>query len=74
MSAPRIVAEWASKGGRYVATLYADGARGFHYSGDSCGGWLAAKDEASALVEMETKVKAGYFQPDANVTPMRRTR
>lgn len=46
----------------------------FYYSSPSCGGTLAAKTLPDALAEMNRRIQpgAGYFQPDANKTAMRR--
>ena len=67
----RELARWESRGGAYVVTLHVD-PLGYTYRGVGCGGSLAARDEAEAMAEMERLLAQGYFQPDANKTPMRR--
>jgi hypothetical protein len=70
---PSPVARWESKSGKWWADLYAFDNGGYFYRGVGCGGNMsgtATLDEAIAA--MEQKCVRGYFQPDANTTPMRR--
>jgi hypothetical protein len=75
------IARWESRGGKYWIDLYynpsfklADGTTVIdaHYHGDGCGGSVTATSEASAITAIQTRVDAGYFQADANKTPMHR--
>jgi hypothetical protein len=76
------IARWESRGGKYWVDLYynpafklADGSTivDAHYRGDGCGGSIQAQSEAEAIASMQKRVDAGYFQADANKTPMKRT-
>ena len=66
-----LLARWVSRGGRYKAELFRESG-GYRYSGDGCGGWLVAMSDDDAITETQRRVDSGYFQPDANKTPMRR--
>jgi hypothetical protein len=47
---------------------------GYSYKDSSGGGGtLASSTEPEALGEMQSRVNAGLFQPDANKTPMKQT-
>jgi hypothetical protein len=72
--APIVVARWESRSGKHWVDLYAYPDSGHGYKAPGCGGFLGVMDEAAALAIMEQKVADGYFQPDANVTPMRRVK
>lgn len=67
-----LVAKWESRSGKHTAELHRTDS-GFKYAGDGCGGYLVETTEPEAIAAMERRVASGYFQPDANVTPMRRT-
>lgn len=77
------IARWESRGGKYWADLYFDPCFTFndgttavdaHYRGDGCGGGVdGVQTEAEAIAAMQTRyVDRGYFQADANKTPMHR--
>ncbi len=75
------IARWESRGGKYWVDLYFNPefklASGqiivdAHYSGTGCGGGVPAQSESEAITHMQGKVDSGYFQADANKTPMRR--
>lgn len=78
-----IIARWESRSGKHWVNLYfnpafklADGhiVADAHYEGIGCGGSIAASTESEAIAAMETRVASGYFQPDANKTPMKRVK
>lgn len=78
----KLIARWESRSGKYWVNLYfnpefklADGRiiPNAHYKGVDCGGGLAAATPEDAIAQMQTRVASGYFQPDANKTPMKRT-
>ena len=71
----------SSRGGKYWVDLYFNPA--FHhangtdmvdarYRGDNCIGPEDGQTESEAIVAMQTRVDRGYFQADANKTPMHR--
>lgn len=69
------IARWESRGGRYVVELHKAEGSGFYYCGDGCGGYFGndlTEAEAIALTEQRCQPGAGYFQPDANKTALRR--
>ena len=77
----RKIARWESRGGKYWVELFYNPAFKLangnfmidaHYRGNSCGGGVVAISEDSAIAEMQKKIDMGYFQADANKTPMRR--
>ena len=78
---PKLIARWESRGGKYWVDLYFNPA--FHlangtdmvdarYRGDNCSGPVDGQTESEAIVAMQTRVDRGYFQADANKTPMHR--
>lgn len=70
MSAPRVVARWESKSGKWHVTLYQD-AYGYTYKAVNAGGNLGAlPSDADAIAAIEPRVND--FQPDANKGAMRR--
>ena len=82
-SEPKLIARWESRGGKYWVNLYfnpcfhlANGTDivDAHYRGDGCGGGVdGVQTEAEAIAAMQTRhVDRGYFQADANKTPMHR--
>ena len=77
------IARWESRGDKYWVDLYFDPCFTFndgstavdaHYRGDGCGGGVdGVSTEAEAIAAMQTRyVDHGYFQADANKTPMHR--
>jgi hypothetical protein len=75
------IARWESRGGKYWVDLYynpsfklANGNTVIdaHYKGDGCGGSVDAYSEESAIAAIQRRVDLGYFQADANKTPMHR--
>ena len=78
---PELIARWESRGGKYWIDLYfnpcfhlANGTDvvDAHYRGDGCGGPVTCTDELTAILAMQAQIDRGYFQADANKTPMRR--
>jgi hypothetical protein len=80
----KLLGRWESRGGKYWVELHSGyfspianpetliySAR---YSGADCGGSLSAGSDHEAMIEIERRIAAGYFQADANKTPMRRVR
>lgn len=77
------IARWESKGGKYWVDLYYNPAFELsdgrvvidaHYQGHGCGGSVPdATSEQDAIDRMQQRVDRGYFQADANKTPMKRT-
>lgn len=61
------VERYESKGGKYWVELTQDDTGWYSYQGDSSGGSLG-RDRTS----FDRMVAGGYFQPDANTTPMRK--
>lgn len=67
-----MIAKWESKSGKHYVNLIKYG-EGYGYTSSDGGGYfgnLSCNEEAIAL--MQAKVDNGYFQPDANKTPMHR--
>ena len=73
MTAREPIARWESRGGVYFATLYRETDGAYTYRGVDCGGCLGVMAKELAVSEMERRVMEGYFQPDVNKTPMKRT-
>jgi hypothetical protein len=80
---PKRIARWESKGGKYWVDLYfnpcfhlANGTDVIdaHYRGDNCSGPVTCIDELTAIIAMQARVDRGYFQADANKTPMHRVK
>jgi hypothetical protein len=80
-SEPQRIARWESKGGKYWVDLYfnpcfhlANGTDvvDAHYRGDGCGGGVDGQTIEEAIASMQSRVDRGYFQADANKTPMHR--
>jgi hypothetical protein len=80
---PKRIARWESRGGKYWVDLFFNPAFHLcngtdvvdaHYRGDNCGGGVdGVSTEAEAIAAIQTRyVDRGYFQADANKTPMRR--
>ena len=80
---PKRIARWESRGGKYWVDLYfnpcfyfCDGTTAVdaHYRSDnSSGGVDNVSTEAEAIAAMQIRyVDRGYFQADANKTPMHR--
>jgi len=68
----KIIAKWESKSHKWFAVLYEHTNGAYSYSGASCGGSLGIIPRQQAIDLMQSRVDQGYFQPDANKTPMRR--
>lgn len=65
------LARWESRSKKHwVELIQTD--HGFKYSAPDCGGYLEAQTRLRAVKELQAKVDTGYFQPDANKTPLRR--
>ena len=78
---PKLIARWESKGGKYWVDLYFNPAFRLdngetivdaHYRGQGRNGGVDGQTEAEAIENMQTRVDRGYFQADANKTPMHR--
>lgn len=69
-----LLARWSSRSGKHWVELYETSDGAFTYTAPDCGGTLGgpALGKATALHTMQAKVDSGYFQTDANKTPMRR--
>jgi hypothetical protein len=73
------IARWESKSGKHWVDLYTDGV-GAWYKASDCGGSLGKirmdttleAAQAELVSTFQKRVDSGYFQPDANITPMRR--
>jgi hypothetical protein len=67
-----IVARWESKSGKHWVELTRS-EYGVSYSAPQAGGTFANPcTDAEAIADMAQRVALGYFQPDANKTPMKR--
>lgn len=81
-SEPKLIARWESRGGKYWIDLYfnpcfhfCDGTSAVdaHYRGRGCGGGVdGVTTENEAIAAMQAQIDRGYFQADANKTPMHR--
>ena len=80
-SEPKLIARWESRGGKYWVNLYFNPAFHLangtdmvdaHYCDDRSGGPVDGQTESEAIAAMQTCVDRGYFQADANKTPMHR--
>jgi hypothetical protein len=78
-----LIARWESRSGKHWVDLYfnpafklADGriVTDAHYRGVNCMGSVKGSTPDEAILEMENRVRVGYFQPDANKTPMKRVK
>jgi hypothetical protein len=78
---PKRIARWESRGGKYWIDLFFNPcfhlANGqdvvdAHYRGQGCGGGVQAQTENEAIAAMQARIDCGYFQADANKTPMHR--
>jgi hypothetical protein len=79
---PKHIARWESRGGKYWVDLFFNPAFHLcngadvvdaHYRGDGCGGGVdGVKTESEAIAAMQARIDRGYFQADANKTPMHR--
>jgi hypothetical protein len=67
-----ILAKWESKSGKHWVILNRE-EWGVSYSAPQAGGTFANPiTDEEAIAEMAKRVALGYFQPDANTTPMKR--
>lgn len=80
-SEPKLIARWESKGGKYWVDLFfnpcfhlANGTDmvDAHYQGQGCGGSVDGQTIEETIASMQARVDRGYFQADANKTPMHR--
>ena len=80
-SEPKHIARWESRGGKYWVDLFFNPCFHLcngtdvvdaHYRGDNCSGPVAAQTESEAITAMQARIDRGYFQADANKTPMHR--
>jgi hypothetical protein len=67
----QVIARWESKSRKWWAELTVD-AWGYSYRGVDCGGSLGDLTGLQAIEQMQSRVDNGYFQPDANTSPMLR--
>ena len=67
-----MTARWESRSGKHWVELVAYESGGYGYRSPGMGGCIGNVTEAEAIASIQSKVDAGYFQPDANVTPMHR--
>lgn len=72
------IARWESRGGKYWVDLYFDPCFTLengqtvvdvHYRGDGYGGGVNGQ-----TADMQSRIDRGYFQADANKTPMHRVK
>jgi hypothetical protein len=78
---PKRIARWESRGGKYWVDLFFNPCFHLcngtdvvdaHYRGDNCSGPVNGQTELEAIADMQQRVDRGYFQADANKTPMHR--
>lgn len=67
------IARWESRSGKHWVDLLHDGEHA-SYRSEDCGGFLGRITEAEAIERLTAKVQSGYFQPDANKTPMQQVK
>ncbi len=67
-----VKAQWKSKSGKHSVILHVWEDGSYSYRGNDCGGHLGLISEIEAFIKMEKLIDDGYFQPDANITPMKR--
>lgn len=68
------IARYESKSGKHWAELHEESNEHgvyYRYSAPGCGGSIVANSIVAARAAMDQRVASGYFQPDANKTPMR---
>ena len=65
------IARWESRSGKHWIDLF-QVELGYRYTSPSAGGLFNADSTEQAISKMQRRVDSGYFQPDANITPMRR--
>ncbi len=66
------LAKWESKSGKYWVTLTRSDYGVSYTAPQACGTFANPITDAEAIAQMANQVALGYFQPDANKTPMRR--
>ena len=72
MSDRNVIARWESVSEKHHVTLHRD-QWGHSYDAPGAGGSLGkGLSDEEAIAEMQSRVDKGYFQPDANKTPMKR--
>lgn len=73
MSIPKMrkIARWESKSGKHWVDLLHDGTFAA-YTAPNCGGYLGTMTPNAAISAMQQRVDTGYYQPDANKTPMKK--
>jgi hypothetical protein len=68
-----IIARWESKSGKYWVELTRSESGSVFYDAPQATGSLGRDlTDEQAVTDMQARVNKGYFQPDANKTPMRR--
>ena len=68
----KILARWESKSGKHWVELTQGESGGVFYRAPQAIGSLGIVEDSKAIEELQRRVDLGYFQPDANKTPMRR--
>jgi hypothetical protein len=68
----KVIARWESKSGKHWVELTQWESGGAGYSAPGQCGVLGYLEGSDAIAEMQRRVDLGYFQPDANKTPMKR--
>lgn len=67
----KVIARWESKSGKYWVELTSSES-GVSYGAPGAGGSLGRVGDSEAIAEIQRRVDLGYFQPDANKTPMKK--
>jgi hypothetical protein len=68
----RKVARWESKGGSHIVELWKLDGSGWYYRATNAGGYLGNEFQDDKEVIESFLPRVNDFQPDKNVTPMRR--
>lgn len=67
-----LIARWESVSGKHWVELTRSESGSVFYDAPRATGSLAKVTDAEAIADMQARVDKGYFQPDANKTPMKR--
>jgi hypothetical protein len=68
----KVLARWESKSGKHWVELTQSESGAAFYNAPQAVGSLGMVKDIDAIAEMQKRVDLGYFQPDANKTPMKR--
>lgn len=68
----KVIARWESKSGKHWVELNSSDSGAVFYDAPGACGSLGIVGDSEAIAELQRRVDLGYFQPDANKTPMKK--